>query len=285
MLGTRLRITPYTRQHRRALLELAWSSPWTHRHLDWHETGQWLDGELGHVFLAWQRDDLIGYIGLSRPISGSSWIRLLGIRDGRMPGRVINELWERAQADCLERGTHTIAILMTTNWLPTYLPRHGFRYADDVITMSHIGSRLPAERAASVSLRAADADDLPCILEIDRLAFQPLWQLTRSDIWQGLRASTNPSVATLADRVVAYQFSIRREEAGHLARLAVHPAHRRQRIASALLQGVLDHFQRRQVEAISVNTQLSNLPSQRLYQRYGFFRNGYDIELWQKTLG
>ena len=108
--------------------------------------------------------------------------------------------------------------------------------------------------------------------------------MTQPDVWQALRISTNATVATQADHVVAYQFSTRHEEVGHLARLAVDPAHQRQRIASLLMHRLLEDLQQKQVETISVNTQSSNLPSQHLYQRYGFFRNGYDIELWHKQL-
>ena len=100
MLGTRLRIAPYERQYRRTLLDLSLSSHWTHRHLDWYTTGQWLDNERGLVFLAWQGEALAGYIGLSQPVAGCSWIRLLGISGGRMPGQIIGDLWRGAQAHC-----------------------------------------------------------------------------------------------------------------------------------------------------------------------------------------
>lgn len=284
MLGTRLRITPYSRQHRNALLDLTWTSQWTHKHLDWYEAGQWLDGDLGLTLLAWQGEELVGYIGVSNSHAGSSWVRLLGIRDGRMPGLVINELWECAEAHCLAHGITNITILMVTNWLSTYLARHGFYYLEDIITMSHIGSRPPAEPLAPVTVRPAETGDIPRILEIDHGGFQPIWQLTQSDVWQALRISTNATVAAQADYVVAYQLSTRHEDVGHLARLAVDPAHQRQRIASLLMHRLLEDLQQKQVETISVNTQVSNLPSQHLYQRYGFFRNGYDIELWHKQL-
>ena len=284
MLGTRLRIAPYERQHRRALLDLSFSSHWTHKHLDWHSTGQWLDNERGLVFLAWHGAELAGYIGLSRPIAGCSWIRLLGISDGRMPGQLIGDLWRGAQAQCPRAGIRSVAILGAANWLPAYISRLAFDVSDDIITMSHIGSRLPPTPHVSARIRPAEYSDISRLCEIDRLAFSPHWRMNRNDFQQALRIAAVATVALREDKVVAYQFSTRNEEAGHLARLAVDPACQRRGIASLLVRRLLDDLQRLRIETVTVNTQASNRPSQHLYQRFGFFRNGYDLEMWRKSI-
>lgn len=285
MLGTRLKITAYERQHRSALLDLAWYSHWAHKHLDWHKTGGWLDSESGHILLAWHGGQLVGYIGLSPQCDGWSWIRLLGIRDGRMPGLVVRELWQAAEARCAELKILNVVILMITNWLPTYLRERGFNCEEDIITMSQVVRALPPRPASPARVRAAEAPDIEKMALIDRLAFEPRWRLSESDMWQAFRIAASATVATLHDNVIAYQLSTRQDEIGHLARLAVHPAHRRKRIGSALMHQLVADFRARNTTELSVNTQLSNLPSQRLYERYGFFRNGYDIELWRKQLG
>ena len=284
MLGTRLHIAPYERQHRQALLDLSFSSPWTHQHLDWHTSGQWLDNERGLVFLAWHGAELVGYIGLSRPIDGCSWIRLLGIGDGRMPGRAIRELWRGAEARCQQAGIRAVAMLMIANWLPSYMGPLAFYIGDEVITMSHVGSRLPPAPAVAASVRPAESGDITRLCEIDRLAFLPHWRMRANDFRQALRIA---AVATVADRqgeVVGYQFSTRNDGAGHLARLAIDPAYQRRGIASLLMHNLLGELQRYRLETITVNTQSSNRPSQHLYQRFGFLRNGYDLELWQKQI-
>ena len=285
MIATRLRLAPYERQHRRALLDLSFSSHWTHKHLDWHSTGQWLDNERGPVFLAWRGAELAGYIGLSRPIAGCSWIRLLGISDGRMPGQTIRELWRGAQARCPQAGIRAVAMLMIANWLPAYIGQLGFEVCDEVITMSHIGSRLPAAAPSfEAAVRPAETGDIGRLCEIDRLAFAPPWRMSVNDFRRALRISAVATVAVRQGEVAGYQFSTRQEEAGHLARLAVDPASQRCGVASLLMARLLEQLSRIGVASMTVNTQASNRPSQQLYQRFGFFRNGYDLELWRKSV-
>ena len=284
MLGTRLDVRPYERQHRSALLDLSTFSPWTHKHLDWHSIGQWLDHERGQTYLACSGSEISGYIGLSLPIDGCSWIRLLGIRDGRMPTLVINELWEQAEAHCRRLRIESVAILMLTNWVSSYLRPCGFDYVDDVITMNHIGSRLPAARAARARLRQAEPKDVSAIAGLDRLAFPAQWRLTEADVWGALRICAHATVADWQGQVVAYQLGTRHEGVAHIARLAVAPAQQRRGIGSLLLRRFLGECERRPPETISVNTQLSNTPSQRLYERYGFFRNNRDYEVWQRQI-
>lgn len=284
MLGTRLHIAPYERQHRRALLDLSFSSHWTHQHLDWHTTGQWLDNERGPVFLAWQGAELAGYIGLSRPISGCSWIRLLGISGGRMPGQTIGELWRGAQARCRQAGIRSVALLMIANWLPNYVRQLAFDVSDEIITMSHIGSRLPPAPNVPATIRPAETRDIARLCEIDRLAFSPHWRMSPSDFQQALRIAAAATVAVRQGQVLGYQFSTRNDEAGHLARLAVDPVWQRRGIASLLLHHLLEGLRQMRVESLTLNTQASNHPSQHLYQRFGFFRNGYDLELWHKPI-
>ena len=284
MLGTRLHITKYQRHHRTQLLDLTWHSQWTHKHLDWYKTSQWIDRDDVHIFLAWQNEQLVGYLGLSAAIDAITWIRLLGIRDGNMPGAIVRELWQNAESHCLDIGISHVIVLMVTNWLPTYMRNLGFMHLDDIITLNHLGITLPDQPRAPVKIFPAEFEHLPTIARIDRQSFRAPWRLSVRDLRQAIRLASNATIAESAGEIVGYQLSTRHREAGHLARLAVLPAHQGQQIGSVLLHRLLFDFNGRGIHSLSVNTQLSNLPSQRLYQRYGFFRNGFDLELWNKRL-
>ena len=89
MSSDRLQITPYQREDRSALLDLMRRSRWTHCHLDFVDASDWLAGEENLVLLARQGTVLLGCLGMSPALAGWRWIRLLGIRDGRMPGTLV----------------------------------------------------------------------------------------------------------------------------------------------------------------------------------------------------
>lgn len=284
MLNTRLHISTYERRHRRALLDLVWSSAWTHKHLDWYKTSSWIDRDDVHVGLAWDDDQLVGYIGLSPPVEGHCWIRLLGISSGNMPGAIIRDLWQSAETHCRKSGVSTVIMLMASNWCFKYMPSLGFSYLDDIITLNHIGPALPSALPSPVHVYAAEAEHVSDIARIDRQAFRPPWYLTLNDLRQAHRIAVYSTVAEIAGEIVGYQICTRHDEAIHLARLAVTTEHQGKGIGAALLAHALRHTHSRSIDSMSVNTQLSNFPSQRLYQRRGFVRNGFDIEVWHKQL-
>jgi len=284
MLGTRLHIMPYSRRYRNDLLDLCWYSQWTHKHLDWYTTSRWIDRDDVLVFLAWEAEKLVGYIGLSPENYGTSWIRLMGLRDGFMPETIVRELWQCAEAKCLELGISNIMVLMVTNWLPAYLRDYGFIYWDDIITFNYLGDYDPHQPDPALKVRPAEMERLPAIARVDRMAFRDNFRLSQIDLRQALRIAAAATIAEYEGEIVGYQVSTRHCEVGHLARLAVIPGMQRRNIGSALLQRQLGDFEQRGITTISVNTQLSNVPSQRLYQRYGFFRTGFDLEIWNKRL-
>lgn len=284
MLSTRLHVTVYERRHRRALLNLTWSSPWTHKHLDWYGTGQWIDRDEVLIVLAWDGDQLVGYLGLSPPLEGHCWVRLLGISSGSMPGAIVRELWQHAETYCKQRKVSTVLMLMASSWCSKYMPRLGFAYLDDIITLNHFGALTTPLSPLSINVISAENEHLMEIAEIDRQSFLPPWHLSTRDLRHALRIAANTTVAVLGGKIAGYQISTRHDEVVHLARLAVLPAHQGSGVGTALLAQLLDNSSRQGINTVSVNTQLTNLPSQRLYQRLGFIRSGFDIEVWQKPL-
>ena len=280
-----LTIAPFARADRACLLESLAQSRWTHTQLDWMSEADWLADDDSSVWLAWQDNALQGWLGMSPPVAGWRWIRMLGVRDGRMPGAVLRELWNQAESDCRESDCAGIAILMLSNWLPSYFAGLGFRYRDDLIMMQHIGRRLPDSIGSTAQLHPAEANDLAEMQAIEAAAFAPPWQIDGADLWRAWRLCAYSSVARVDGRMVGYQLCSRHGAGAHLARLAVHPAAQGRGVASALIRGLLADLRRQGIRQISVNTQARNRRSQRLYERFGFLRNGKDHPLWQKDFG
>lgn len=282
MLRTRLHITAYAPRHRSELLDLSCRSRWMHQHLDWHAPRQWIEAGAGHVLLAWRDERLVGCLGLSPAVNGACWIRLLGIGEGFIPAPIIEELWGSVEARL--RSGVSVMLLMASPWLNAYARQLEFACLERIITLSRVGDKLPAAPLSPVKVRSARAVDLPRIARIDGLAFAPPWQMAADELRQAFRISSQTTVALLGGDIVGYQMSSRHQESGHLARLAVTPAHQGRRIGAALLHEGLREFNRQGVHSVTVNTQRRNQASQCLYQRFGFCRNGFDLEVWHKTL-
>ena len=98
------------------------------------------------------------------------------------------------------------------------------------------------------------------------------------------RIAASATIAVLDDEVAGYQISTRHRVAGHLARLAVLPNRQGNRIGSMLLHNLLNKFDARGIKSVTVNTQVSNTSSQKLYTHYGFEHNGFDLAVWQKDV-
>ena len=285
MLQTKLTITPYERRYRSEMLNLSYYVQWTHKHLDWYKLGQWLDREDGQVFLAWQDDKLVGYIGLSSPLNHTSWVCLLGIHDDVLPKPVLLELWHAAEVYAETVGIWQFAVLMVTKWLEPYMPDLGFVYQEDIVTLNRPHQPLPPRPLSPVKIYSANAEDFADIARVDHAAFAPPWQMSREDLWQAYRIAASTTVASLDNAIIGYQISTRYRATGHLARLAVLPSFQGQHVGSLLVYELLRRFDIRGIETVTVNTQNSNISSHRLYNHYGFVRNGFDLGIWLKTVG
>jgi ribosomal-protein-alanine N-acetyltransferase len=157
----------------------------------------------------------------------------------------------------------------------------GFKYVEDVVTLHRTGTQVPPAYEHNLVLRNGYSEDIADIMRVDHAAFTPPWQMTRADVYHSQRQAASCTLAEYQGQVIGYELSTRHHTSGHLARLAVLPEIQGQRVGAVLLDNLINKFNRRGVRSITVNTQQSNIRSQRLYARYGFRRNGFDIPIWQ----
>ncbi|NDJ61340.1 MAG: GNAT family N-acetyltransferase [Chloroflexi bacterium] len=278
-------VTPYTRTYRRAVRELLWRTQYLHTHLDWHDTDHWIETSDAPMRLAWQRDRLVGLLALSQPLGGSTWIRLAAIRDQADPAEVLAALWGAFLPLLRAQGIQQVALLLLRDWLKPLAPQFGFRYVEDVVTLRRDPQPIPAPLpVAGLMIRAVEYEDLDRLTLIDQSAFSPPWQMTRAELEQAERISAICTVALLHEQMVGYQLSTLYFDGSHLARLAVAPRAQGAGVGGALLTDVLRRFDQRGVGAMTVNTQSTNKRSQRLYERFGFTLNGYDLPVWAAAI-
>jgi ribosomal protein S18 acetylase RimI-like enzyme len=280
-----LTTAPYERKYRQDVLSLLFYSRRTHSHLDWYHPGDWLDNGRFLMQMAQGDDEIAGFMGVSLPLNGTSWVRLLAIRQGYDPGALLRMLWSALQHRLHDPGGHLLSVLVVNRWLTAHLPVLGMHYLEDVVTLYRRGTDLPAMPRTPVTIHPAYLEDLDAITRVDHQAFDPPWQMTGYDLRQAQRQAASCTLAKNVDGdVIGYQLSTQHRTTAHLARLAVSPQMQGQRVGAALLHHLIRALNKRGVRSMTVNTQDSNIRSQKLYQRYGFERNGFDLPIWQMTL-
>lgn len=279
-----LQTLDYERRYRDDILSLMFYSRHTHTHLDWYKAGQWLDLADNAVQLAFYQDSLVGVMGFSEALNGSIWLRMAIVAQGYDPAMILGFLWEQMRVTFMRAGIDVVAVLLINPWLGYFLPALGFHFQEDVITMHRAPRELPPKPQSNVTLRSGYLEDLHDIVAIDHAAFSPPWQMNSTDIRLSQRQAASCNLVIGDNQIIGYEVATRHHASGHLARLAVHPSLQGQGVGQALLYDLLARFIKRGVKGMTVNTQMSNMPSRRLYERYGFIRNGFDLPVWMCAL-
>lgn len=278
-------ITPYTRRDRHIVSDLLFRHYNVHTHLDWQETEKWLETQQGVTRLAWDHGRLIGALATSAPMDHTTWIRIAALADQANPAPTFDALWKSVREDLIATDTRLVALLLIRDWLTPFITAHGFTLEEEVVTLRRADLPMLDESIPPrLIIRPIRDGEIPIIARVDQAAFAPPWQLSDDDVREAVRAAAYSTVAVSGERIVGYQASTMYFDGGHLARLAVHPDAQGTGVGAALVADLLRRFARRGISAVTVNTQLSNTRSQRLYERFGFRRNGYDLPVWMLRL-
>ena len=131
--------------------------------------------------------------------------------------------------------------------------------------------------------------DLPEVLAVDRLSFEPFWQLDSAGIDEAILATPRARYRVALDtrahdqepRVVGYAIMGQGAGAGFLQRLAVHPEARGLGIGSLLVADGFRWLTRWGCRSVSVNTQETNERALKLYEHLGFLRQQRGIVLFE----
>ena len=126
----------------------------------------------------------------------------------------------------------------------------------------------------TLELRRLDAGDLDAVEVIERASYPTPW--SRAMFAAELR---KPSALALgaydeAGELVAYAFASRYVDAWHVMNIAVAPEHRRQRIATQLLERLFEVTAGDQRRGYTLEVRVSNHQAIRLYERLGFEARG-----------
>lgn len=293
-----------TRADAGEITRLLETAVYRHLHSDWYLPGDWL-GSPGFVLLPkpiispltraarfiGARQPALACLAAGADVAPVAWVRVAAL-SMELPasGDILAAMMAPVAAYLRRRGLAQLAWLLAEAWPASWLEQMGFFIANEIETYIKEDTAVPpAPAAPHLTIRPATAADMETLAELETAAFAPLWRHSAHALQLAFQRALSFDVAvaetgTTSATPVAFQLSSRTGAGAHLVRLTVHPAYQGRGIGAALLAHTLAGYHQRGLTAVSLNTQLDNLPSQKLYRHFGFQASGYRLPVWIKEL-
>lgn len=286
-------VRPAVASDRTAINRLLRLGPLNHLHVDWQLPADWL-GEPGFVVAEPSGQATVTSWAATSPLDGclaaiadplpAAWVRVAAIAPEVEPLPVLAQMLLQVKPTLRQQGVTQLGWLAVAPWANEWLPALEFTPANQVQTFLKIGTAAPAPALSPVVIRPVQADEMGLLAEIEGAAFEPLWRHSAPALALAWRQAISFDVALLDGRLAGFQYSALGEVGAHLCRITVHPDLQRQGVASALLAHALNGYRERGLHQVSLNTQVDNLPSQRLYEKFGFRAIDQRYQMWQMPL-
>jgi ribosomal-protein-alanine N-acetyltransferase len=275
-------IRPPEPQDQHNLIRLLSSAGWLHQHLDWIEAVHMLAET--PFLVAVQQGRIIGCLACPPELPDFAWIRLFAASKDIPAAHLWDALWEQAARLASSIGVSSVSALVSVDWFAPLLESSGFEHSNDVIFLEWQRKSLPKTQLKQGHIRRMQPDDLIEIATIDQQAFGRTWQYSIETMRNAYRKSALASLIEIEGRIVAYQISTTSYYGAHLARLATAPEWQGRGLGKTLVVDTLQKLAIAGNQSMSVNTQLDNERSLRIYRQLGFEQTGarhpvYEIEL------
>ncbi len=256
-----------------------------HRHADWSYPSDWL-GKPGFWICEQIEDgspgDIIACLAAAADPPPAAWVRLAAASQEIKPDEIFAEMIRHVRVQMAADGVTELGWLPADHWPSAWLTDMGFERVNWIVTYVKFGMDKPAVGHSPAVIRRATPDDLDEMASIEEAAFEPLWRHSRESLRLAFGQSICFDVAYLDDRIVGFHYSARgfENDTAHLVRITVHPKAQRRGVGSSLMAAAMESYIRKDVSRVTLNTQLDNLASHRLYEKFGFRRIGERIPLW-----
>ena len=266
---------------RNQLANLIHFGTYVHRHLDWRPPLGWIGYR---PFLTVEMDGkLIAALASPPDPPKIAWLRVFVCSSHFSQTRAWNMLWPSTKKQLLEMGVEILAAIPLQKWIRELLQEQGFKRTHDVISLSWDKQGIKEKKIKPLKIREMKKEDLPDVLVIDNLAFDPLWQNSAALLELAFDSANLATVAIDDLGIAGYQISTPTQYGIHLGRLAVHPRSQRKGIGIALVRNLQEIFAASQAGRVSVNTQNTNIGSLSLYHKAGFIETGESFPVFQYT--
>jgi ribosomal-protein-alanine N-acetyltransferase len=157
----------------------------------------------------------------------------------------------------------------------------GFAQANAIETYVKEDRELPdVVSVPELTIRQVYSTDFAALARLEEISFAPIWRYSAQALAIARPQSLSFDVALLADEIVGYQLSANAEAGAHLVRITVHPQKHGLGIGSALLKHAFAYYHRQGLYTVSLNTQVENIASQKLYLKFGFRPSQQRLPIW-----
>jgi len=287
-----------TRADAAAIMDLLHKATYRHHHVDWYVPGDWL-GSSGFVVqpdpersrssvtarLLGARPRLRACLAAAANPLPAAWVRVAAITAGERPQDTLGALLEMATANLGRGGVTELAWLAVEKWPNSWLPELGFECANEIETYIKEDKAIPPlDPVSGLRIRPVLDTDLEALARLEAAAFVPLWRHSARGLRIARGQAFSFNVALLDDEIVGFQLSAASSQGAHLVRMTISPQRQQMGIGSALLAHTLDHYYRQGLTHVSLNTQVDNTASQRLYGKFGFRASGERLPVWVRQL-
>lgn len=289
-----------TQADARTITNLLRDAPFSHIHADWHYPAEWL-GKPSFVVVPASGSDMkkralsSGLFGAEELLQAclavaadpkpAAWVRVAAFANKDEGRELMASMLSAMIGPLHEEKTSQIAWLLLEEWPESWLPDLGFEIVNEVITYRKLNTDAPRiTRPSDLAIRPAETEDLAALADIESRAFEPLWQHSQQGLLLAKRQALSFDVACVDEKPIGFQFSSSTLRGAHLSRITVDPAAQKSGIGSALLAHALEGYARQGISTVTLNTQLDNIASQNLYERFGFLQSGERFPVWSCQL-
>lgn len=256
----------------------------SHLHADWHLPSDWLTTP-NCIVLARPSGELDGLFVAAPEPPPAAWVRLAAVRYRDAAADFLAGAVAALRPVLREQGVTQLAWLVADNWSEPYLPQLGFREVNAIETYVKWESVVPEAGRSDVLIRPVTDADMAALVDIEARAFAPLWRHSAASLRAGRGHAVSFDVAEVDGHVAGFQYSVRNDaQSVHLVRMTVDPLWQGRGIGRTLLAHLLHAHRRLGYTVTSLNTQIDNVASQKLYRRFGFAATGQRYPIWSHLI-
>ncbi len=278
-----MKLRQTSREDRAVVERLIAQAPRSHVHLDWLDPTNLIDEE--PFILASSGETAVGTLGCPPDNPEAAWVRTFAAAEGTDVEKMWEILWTEGASRLLDLNVEHVAALALDSWFEQLVQNAGFKRTNTVIFYElGLESGTAVRSASSYKVRSIRTADTETILELDRLAFEPIWQISRDSLTVAIIQASSASLIEDGGEVLGYQITTSSPFGAHLARLAVLPSRQREGLGTFLVNEAAESIRETGLGQLSVNTQENNHSSRRLYEKMGFMQTGKEFPVLELEL-